>query len=150
MYGTFDVDAYCWHVLRLWPKLELDNMRFVAGTIDWEDPAYKVYQYAVVQPGDVPADKLDYYWSANKVRGMVPHDIGSPRERPWVILNAFDLAERERLERPQSQVPPAGAPGPPGDRRQRPRIPEDDVQGFRRRHGHAREEVSATRRATSP
>ncbi len=90
MYGTFDVDSYCWHVLRLWPKLELDNMRFVAGTIDWEDPAYKVYQYAVVQPGDVPADKLDYYWSSNKVRGMVPHDIGSPRERPWVILNAFD------------------------------------------------------------
>ena len=89
MYGTFDVDAYCWHVLKLWPKLELDNMRFVAGTIDWEDPAYKVYQYAVVQPGDVPADKLDYYWSSNKVRGMVPHDIGSPRERPWVILNAF-------------------------------------------------------------
>ena len=90
MYGTFDVDAYCWHILKLWPKLELDNMKFVAGTIDWEDPAYKIYQYAVVQPGDVPADKMGYYWNANKVRGMVPHDIGSPRARPWVILNAFD------------------------------------------------------------
>ncbi len=90
MYGTFDVDAYCWHILKLWPKLELDNMKFVAGTIDWEDPAYKAYQYAVLQPGDVPPDKLGYYWNANKVRGMVPHDIGSPRARPWVILNAFD------------------------------------------------------------
>lgn len=90
MYGTFDVDAYCWHILKLWPKLELDHMKFVAGTIDWEDPAYKAYQYAVVQPEDVPPDKLDYYWNANKVRGMVPHDIGSPRARPWIILNAFD------------------------------------------------------------
>jgi len=30
MYGTFDVDSYCWHVLRLWPELEMGNLRFFA------------------------------------------------------------------------------------------------------------------------
>ena len=90
MYGTFDVDAYVWSVLKLWPELELGNMRFFAQTVDWEDPAYKSYLYAEVSPGEVPPDKLDYYWNVNKVRGMVPHDIGSPLRRPWIILNAFD------------------------------------------------------------
>jgi non-lysosomal glucosylceramidase len=91
MYGTFDVDAYSsWHLLKLWPELELNNMRFFAKTVSWEDPTYKVYIYPVVMPGEVPEDKMDYYWNTNKVYGMVPHDIGSPRNRPWVIVNAFN------------------------------------------------------------
>ena len=91
MYGTFDVDAYSsWHLLKLWPELELNNLRFFAKTVEWEDPTYKVYIYPIVLPGEVPKDKMHYYWNTNKVYGMVPHDIGSPRKRPWVILNAFD------------------------------------------------------------
>ncbi len=91
MYGTFDVDAYSsWHFLKLWPELELNNMKFFAQTIDREDPAYKMYTYPLVFPDEVPKDKLHYYWSTNKVYGMIPHDIGSPRNRPWVVLNAFD------------------------------------------------------------
>lgn len=91
MYGTFDVDAYSsWHLLKLWPELELNNMRFFAETVDREDPNYKTYLYAETVPGEVPEDKLHYYWSTNKVFGMIPHDIGSPRSRPWVVLNAFD------------------------------------------------------------
>lgn len=90
MYGTFDVDAYSsWHLLKLWPELELDNMRFFAKTVDWEDPTYKAYDYPIIMPGEVPAEKMPYYWNTNKVYGMIPHDIGSPRSRPWVILNAF-------------------------------------------------------------
>jgi non-lysosomal glucosylceramidase len=65
-------------------------MKFFAQTVDWEDPAYKSYLYAEVSPGEVPQDKKGYYWNVNKVRGMVPHDIGSPLQRPWVVLNAFD------------------------------------------------------------
>jgi non-lysosomal glucosylceramidase len=90
MYGTFDVDSYCWQVLELWPELEASNLRFFARTVPLEDPDYKVYQYAVVFPKDVPADKKAYYWNTNKVYGMIPHDLGSPRLRPWVVLNAFD------------------------------------------------------------
>jgi non-lysosomal glucosylceramidase len=90
MYGTFDVDSYCWHVLELWPELELGNVRFFAGTVGLEDPAYKSYQYAEVSPKEIPPDKMGYYWNVNKVAGMFPHDIGSPRRRPWVVLNAFD------------------------------------------------------------
>jgi non-lysosomal glucosylceramidase len=90
MYGTTDVDSYCWHVLRLWPELEKRNMEFVARTVPLEDPAFRAFQYAVTFPGEVPADKLDYYWNTIKVPGMVPHDLGSPRKRPWTILNAFD------------------------------------------------------------
>ncbi len=91
MYGTFDVDAYSsWHLLKLWPELELNNMRFFAKTVDWEDPTYKAYMYAAAMPNEVPEDKMHYYWNTNKVYGMIPHDIGSPRSRPWIILNAFD------------------------------------------------------------
>ena len=90
MYGTFDVDSYCWHVLELWPELEMANMRFFARTVDWEDPTFKAYQYPVVFPKEVPEDKMHYYWNTNKVYGMVPHDLGSPRLRPWAVLNAFD------------------------------------------------------------
>jgi non-lysosomal glucosylceramidase len=90
MYGTFDVDSYCWHVLDLWPELEMEHMRYFSRTVDLEDAAFKAYQYAAVFPNEVPADKLSYYWSPNKTAGMVPHDIGSPRGRPWIVLNAFD------------------------------------------------------------
>ncbi|NIM90945.1 MAG: hypothetical protein GTO17_08355 [Candidatus Aminicenantes bacterium] len=91
MYGTFDVDAYSsWHLLKLWPELELNNMRFFAKTVAWEDPTYKVYIYPEVMPGEVPEDKMHYYWNTNKDYGMVPHDIGSPRNQPWVIVNAFN------------------------------------------------------------
>jgi len=90
MYGTFDVDSYCWHILKLWPELEMGNMRCFSRTVELEDASYKAYQYAVVFPREVPADKLSYYWNTNKTAGMVPHDLGSPRKRPWVVLNAFD------------------------------------------------------------
>ena len=90
MYGTFDVDSYCWHVLKLWPELEVENMRYFSRTVDLEDASLKAYQYAVQFPNEVPPDKRPYYWSANKTAGMVAHDIGSPRKRPWVVLNAFD------------------------------------------------------------
>lgn len=90
MYGTFDVDSYCWHILKLWPELELNNMRFFAGTLPLHDSSFRAYQYNDVFPNEVPADKKSYYWNTVKVPGMVPHDIGSPRKRPWVVLNAFD------------------------------------------------------------
>jgi non-lysosomal glucosylceramidase len=90
MYGTTDVDSYCWHVLKLWPELEKRNMEFIARTIPLEDSTYRAFQYALTFPKEVPPDKLDYYWNTIKVPGMVPHDLGSPRKRPWTILNAFD------------------------------------------------------------
>lgn len=90
MYGTFDVDSYCWQLLELWPDLELSNLKFFARTIKILDPSYKVYQYAQTFPEEVPPEKKGYYWNVNKELGMIPHDLGSPRVRPWVVLNAFD------------------------------------------------------------
>ncbi|MGB7297549.1 MAG: GH116 family glycosyl-hydrolase [Candidatus Aminicenantales bacterium] len=90
MYGTFDVDSYCWHVLKLWPELEFGNIRCFARSVEMEDPSYKQYQYSIAFPGEVPESKLDYYWNTTKVYGMMPHDLGSPRLRPWVVLNGFD------------------------------------------------------------
>ncbi|MFZ2054206.1 MAG: GH116 family glycosyl hydrolase [Candidatus Aminicenantales bacterium] len=90
MYGTFDVDSYCWHILKLWPELEMNNIRFFARSVEMEDPAFKVYEYPNVFKNEVPPEKMSYYWNTNKVRGMMPHDLGSPRLRPWVVLNAFD------------------------------------------------------------
>lgn len=90
MYGTFDVDSYCWQILELWPELEKKNLLFFAEALFRQDPAYKIYQYNQVFPDEVPPEKKSYYWNINKERGMIPHDRGSPRRRPWVVLNAFD------------------------------------------------------------
>ncbi len=90
MYGTFDVDSYCWQLLELWPELEWRNIKYFARTIKMLDPAHKIYQYNVTFPDEVPPDKKGYYWNVNKESGMIPHDLGSPRVRPWVVLNAFD------------------------------------------------------------
>jgi len=90
MYGTFDVDSYCWQILELWPELEMKNIRFFAQALSQLDPAYKIYQYNETFPAEVPASKKSYYWDINKERGMIPHDLGSPRLRPWVVLKAFD------------------------------------------------------------
>lgn len=90
MYGTTDVDSYCWHILKLWPELETANVSFIAGTVPSVDPSFRAYQYATVFPDAVPPDKRSYYWGSVKVPGMVPHDLGSPRVRPWTVLNAFD------------------------------------------------------------
>jgi non-lysosomal glucosylceramidase len=90
MYGTFDVDSYCWHVLRLWPELEMGNMRFFCRAVEFVDPAFKTYLYPTVYKNEVPDDKMSYYWNTNKAYGMMPHDLGSPRLRPWVVLNGFD------------------------------------------------------------
>ena len=90
MYGTFDVDSYCWQILELWPELEIRNILYFADTVRMVDPTFKVYTYNQVFPDEVPADRKHYYWNVNKEWGMVPHDLGSPRVRPWVVLNAFD------------------------------------------------------------
>jgi non-lysosomal glucosylceramidase len=90
MYGTFDVDSYCWSVLKLWPELEIENLRFFSRAVEYMDPAFKAYLYPTVYKDGVPADKMHYYWNTNKEYGMMPHDIGSPRLRPWVVLNGFD------------------------------------------------------------
>jgi len=90
MYGTFDVDSYCWQILELWPELEMKNIRFFAQALNQLDPAYKIYQYNETYPNEVPASKKGYYWNINKEKGMIPHDLGSPRVRPFVVLNAFD------------------------------------------------------------
>ncbi|MDI6699521.1 MAG: GH116 family glycosyl hydrolase [Candidatus Saccharicenans sp.] len=90
MYGTFDVDSYCWQLLELWPELEWRNIKYFAQTIKMLDPAHKIYQYNVTFPDEVPSEKKAYYWNVNKESGMIPHDLGSPRVRPWVVLNAFD------------------------------------------------------------
>lgn len=90
MYGTFDVDSYCWHILKLWPELEKKTLEFIAGTVGIEDTSFRAFQYATAFPNEVPAVKKDYYWNTVKEAGMVPHDLGSPRKRPWVVLNAFD------------------------------------------------------------
>ncbi len=90
MYGTTDVDASCWHVLRLWPELEKRNMEFIARTVPLEDSTHRAFRHAAAFPDEIPPDEPGYSWDTVKVPGMVPRDLGSPRERPWTVLNASD------------------------------------------------------------
>ena len=91
MFGTFDVDSYSsWHLLKLWPRLELNNVKFAASTINWIDPEYRQYYYQVANPELIPPDKAKYYWNIIKQPGMIIHDLGTTYGYPWVKLNGFD------------------------------------------------------------
>jgi non-lysosomal glucosylceramidase len=76
-YNTFDVDFYAsFALLELWPEIELSIMRDFAAAIPAEDRSQFQVEYSrkVAQ---------------RKVPGAVPHDLGSPFEAPWTLLNAF-------------------------------------------------------------
>jgi non-lysosomal glucosylceramidase len=78
-YNTFDVHFYASFALaQLWPELQKRLMRDFAATIPTGDPANT---HSILSTGAVVP---------RKVAGAVPHDLGSPKEDPWLRVNAFN------------------------------------------------------------
>ncbi len=84
MYNTYDVHFYASFALAmLWPKLELSLQRDFAKALLVEDDELFTFFYT--------GDK-----GARKVRGVIPHDLGSPLEYPWLKINAYNSQDVSR------------------------------------------------------
>ncbi len=77
-YSTLDVRFYgSWALLKLWPKLEKEEMRQFSDTVPLD---YHQYQ----QIG------WDHSIAPRKVAGALPHDLGSPIEDPILRVNQYN------------------------------------------------------------
>ena len=77
-YNTLDVNFYAsWALLLLWPDLDLGVIRDFAVTVDFDDPE-------IVDIG------LEGDRAQRKRRGALPHDLGGPKEDPFLRPNVYD------------------------------------------------------------
>ncbi len=84
MYNTYDVHFTASFALaQLWPELELSLQRDIAAAVMVEDPEPVTFVFSGRR-------------SPRKVRGAVPHDLGSPVEDPWRRLNAYNAQDTSR------------------------------------------------------
>ncbi|XP_064970338.1 uncharacterized protein LOC103989366 isoform X2 [Musa acuminata AAA Group] len=82
MWNTYDVHFYSsYSLIMLFPKLELSIQRDFAAAVMMHDPE-KVQTLS------------DGKWSARKVLGAVPHDLGL--NDPWFKVNAYNLHNTDR------------------------------------------------------
>lgn len=81
MYNTYDVHFYASFALAmLWPHLELSLQRDVARAA----LAQYSEKWLIMGSGE-----LGY----RKLRGAVPHDLGTPSEEPWARVNAYNVQD---------------------------------------------------------
>jgi hypothetical protein len=81
MYNTYDVHFYASFALAmLWPQLELSLQRDVtrAALAQYSE------KWQIMGTGE-----LGY----RKLRGAVPHDLGTPGEEPWTRVNSYNVQD---------------------------------------------------------
>lgn len=84
MYNTYDVHFYASFALAmLWPQLELSLQRDFIHSLNVEHP-------------EVCVMLLSGHKAPRKVRGAVPHDLGSPVAAPWEQVNAYIMQDVSR------------------------------------------------------
>eukprot|EP01033_Poteriospumella_lacustris_P008556 gene8556-6156_t len=81
MYNTYDVHFYAsFALIMLWPELELSLQRDIADSVLKEDPTERTMMgEGCTRP--------------RKVKNVVPHDVGSPSETPWVLPNVYNFQD---------------------------------------------------------
>ena len=84
MYNTYDVHFYASFALAmLWPDLELSLQRDFANSLKVSDDEVFMYFFS----GDR---------GPRKVSNVIPHDLGSPLEDPWIKINAYNAQDVSR------------------------------------------------------
>lgn len=84
MYNTYDVHFYAsFALLMLWPQLELSIQRDFAAAISSEDHTGRV----MLGSGEL---------RPRKVKGAIPHDLGSPSEDPFYKTNIYNFQDVSR------------------------------------------------------
>lgn len=81
MYNTYDVHFYAsFAILKLWPMIDLSIQRDYAIAVYLEDLSVRKML------GHGPP-------STRKIKGSVPHDLGSPSEDPWHKVNIYNFQD---------------------------------------------------------
>jgi len=84
MYNTYDVHFYASFALAmLWPELELGLQKDYAHSLSMADDEIFTYFFS--------GDK-----APRKVKDVIPHDLGSPLEDPWLKINAYNAQDVSR------------------------------------------------------
>jgi non-lysosomal glucosylceramidase len=84
MYNTYDVHFYASFALAmLWPDIELGLQRDFANSLQVRDDEPFTYFFS----GDT---------APRKVQGVIPHDLGSPLEDPWIKINVYNAQDVSR------------------------------------------------------
>lgn len=78
-YETLDVRFYgSFPLLKLWPNIEKLIMKDYFKAVFYEDNGKKFYNHP-----------LDQSTAERKLKGAVPHDLGSPIEDPFIRINSY-------------------------------------------------------------
>ncbi len=81
MYNTYDVHFYASFALAmLWPELEISLQRDYIHALEVEHP-------------EICLMLLSGHTAPRKVRGAMPHDLGSPSADPWRQVNAYIMQD---------------------------------------------------------
>jgi non-lysosomal glucosylceramidase len=113
MYNTYDVHFYAsFALLMLWPQLELSLQRDFARSVAMEDAAVRVMMgTGESRPRKVKVRselrrnnslrfEVEFLCVGLRIfdttQGVVPHDLGSPSEQPWVRTNAYNFQDVSR------------------------------------------------------
>lgn len=84
MYNTYDVHfSASFALAMLWPDLELSLQRDYANSLKVVDDEIFTYFFS--------GDK-----APRKVQDVIPHDLGSPLEDPWIKINAYNAQDVSR------------------------------------------------------
>ena len=83
-YGTLDVRFYgSFPLIRFWPEIEKQEMRQYTDTIPEANSQRYVWDWKILF-----RNQFDTF--ERKVAGAAPHDLGSPREDPFVNVNQYN------------------------------------------------------------
>jgi len=84
MYNTYDVHFYSsFSLAMLWPEIELGLQRDYAHSLKMADDEIVLYFFSGQK-------------APRKVAGVIPHDLGSPLEDPWLKINAYNAQNVSR------------------------------------------------------
>jgi non-lysosomal glucosylceramidase len=82
-YATLDVLFYgSMPVIKFWPEIDKQVVRQFADTVPQSLPDKYIWQWKTEQTGKEA-------FRIRKVKGAVPHDLGVPREDPFIEVNQF-------------------------------------------------------------
>jgi non-lysosomal glucosylceramidase len=89
-YETMDVRFYgSMPLIKFWPEIDKGVMRAFADTVPRAWTEKQLWNWKTNTTGQ-PAFRL------RKSKGAVPHDLGSPREDPFVFVNQFSWQNTDR------------------------------------------------------
>ena len=91
MHNTYDVHFYASHAMIVnWPLIQLSIQRDIARSV-----------------GEEISQETTFYLSnmrnKRKVMGAVPHDVGTPYDRPWKLVNAYQFQDVNKWKDLNSQ-----------------------------------------------